>query len=318
MAKQETRVSARITFKADKVMARMKKCLIKNDKREFVKYPAVEVETGLVVATDGYALAAHRLQDYHCELSENAVLGDMVVLPVEVLQMKGMVTAVVTNNGFQTITTATDEKGATAQVFWSFRYPNWRVVFPTMTGWPFDIDAKAWDEAVKELLPKIEKMGDVQAVHLYADKDSKTIEFSYDNDYPDGQGSTTVPVKWMPHRMGVGFDANRLRNVLALEPDTLRFTDNTRAVIMHNDETLALIMPLNIEVDGKPMVEVPGRERKAFKLAEWVAGDGAAARNDGAARNVDITKRRNVETAKTSALSLADRLRQALLARLAA
>jgi hypothetical protein len=95
MAKENDNMTltARITFVADKMVKNLKKCLGKRDLATFAQYPAIEVETGLMIATDGHILAATKLKGYRCELGEGvAVVNGTRMLPVEVLAMKGTVT----------------------------------------------------------------------------------------------------------------------------------------------------------------------------------------------------------------------------------
>lgn len=134
MAKKNDSVSARIQFSADKMLPKMTKCLEKKDPNMFRLYPAVEMETGIMVATTGHVLAAHKLKDYRFSPSDGAVLGDVVMLPKEVLQMKGRVEVTVAIDGYETVTTATDEKGETAELRQTSRYPSWRSVIPRTTG----------------------------------------------------------------------------------------------------------------------------------------------------------------------------------------
>lgn len=271
MLQNKNNVSARMVFVADKMVAKMKKMLAKKDKGEFYIYPAIEMETGLMLATDGQVLAVHKLKDYTFEPSDGSVLGDIVMLPVETLTMKGRVevTVQVVDGGLLTV--CTDEKGAKADLRTGIRYPRWRMVIPGTTGWPIDVDAKSWDAALKEIVPKM-KENPLTTVRLYGEAKSKTLAFCWDNIDTDDRGQKDVNVSAMPFKMAVLLNGKKLRDVMAFQPTAMRFTDSTRAVIFHGDDTLCLILPCIID-DDYNSCDVDKNCLEDFDLERWIGAD---------------------------------------------
>lgn len=309
MKQNKNNVSARIVFVADKMVAKMKKMLAKKDKGEFYIYPAIEMETGLMLATDGQVLTVHKLKDYTFEPSDGAVLGDVVMLPVGALQMKGRVevTVHVVDGGLLTV--CHDEKGATAELRTGARYPRWRTVIPRDTGWPIDVDAKTWDVALKEIVPKMK--GQHQCpVRLYGEAKSKTMALCWDNVDTDDCGQKDVSVGAMPYKLTVALNGQKLRDVLAFQPTAMRFTDAARAVVFYGDDTLCLLMPVfdnNYEPYGVDKICLEG-----FNLEKWIGADMGTV-------VVDNTKDLNPETVKPETKreqTMEERLREALLKQL--
>lgn len=264
-------VSARMVFVADKMVAKMKKCLEKKNPREYCIYPAIEMETGLMLATDGKVLAVHKLKDYAFTPSDGAMLGDVVMLPVGALQMKGRVEVTVQVVNSDVLTTCTDEKGATAELRTGANYPRWRTVVPRTTCWPIDVDAKVWDAVLKEIVPKM-KENPLTTVRLYGEAKSKTLAFCWDNIDTDDRGQKDVNVSAMPFKMAVLLNGQKLRDVMAFQPTAMRFTDSTRAVIFHNDDTLCLILPCSID-DDYNSCDVDKNCLEDFDLERWIGAD---------------------------------------------
>lgn len=270
MKQNKNNVSARMVFVADKMMPKMKKCLAKKYLHEYGIYPAIEMETGLMLATDGPVLVVHKLKDYAFMPSDGAVLGDVVMLPVGVLQMKGRVEVTVTVENGNVLTTCTDEKGTTAEQRTSSRYPRWRNVIPGMTGWPINVNSKAWDAALKEIVPKM-KGCPLTPVRLYGEEKSKTMALCWDNIDYDDRGQKDIPVGAMPFKMAVSLNGKKLRDVLSFQPTEMRFFDSTRALIFYNDDTLCLILPVSIS-DEQPC----GADKnclESFDLEKWIGAD---------------------------------------------
>lgn len=270
MATNERNVSARIQFCADKMLPKMKKCLEKKDLCQFKRYPAVELETGVMVATTGHVLAAHKLKDYCFDPSDGALLGDMVLLPLEVLTMKGTITVEVAidTNGFPVVT-ATDEKGTTGMVSVSCNYPKWRTVIPQITGYPIDVDYKAWDAALKEIIQKLDS--EVYSVRLYGEQNSKTLSINWETYDGEEKGFKEVNVGKMPFKMYVSLNGKRLREMMAFGPTSMRFVESSRAVMFHNDETLLMMMPL-MGADYET-ISVDKRYYNTFNLEKWIGVD---------------------------------------------
>lgn len=269
MKQNKNNVSARIVFVADKMVAKMKKMLAKKDKGEFYIHPAIEMETGLMLATDGQVLAVHKLKDYTFEPSDGAVLGDIVMLPVGVLQMKGRVEVTVTVENGNVLTTCTDEKGTTAEQRTSSRYPRWRNVIPGMAGWPIDVNAKAWDAALKEIVPKMKGCA-FTPVRLFGEAKS-TLALCWNNLDTDDRGQKDVSAAVMPFKISTSLNGQKLRDVMAFQPTDMRYVDSMRTLIFYNDDTLCLMLPL-ADSDYEPC----GADKnclESFDLEKWIGAD---------------------------------------------
>ena len=270
MAKKSNDVSARIEFVADKMVAKMKKCLEKKSVREYCVYPAIEMETGVMLATDGHTLAAHKLQGYRFEPSDGACLGPTVMLPVEVLKMKGRVEVTVQVVDGDVLATAADGKGATASFRTSMAYPRWRTVIPRTTGWPICVEAGLWDAALKEIVPRMKEYP-LHQVRLYGEQKSGVLSICWDNPDTDDRGQKDIGVDSMPYTLKVAFAGERLRNAMVFNPTAMRFADTSRGVIFYNDDTLCLVMPVN-EYDQEPF-GVDRNHLEGFDLEGWIGAD---------------------------------------------
>ena len=293
-------VSARIQFCADKMLPKMRKCLEKKDTNQCKVYPAIELETGVMVATTGYVLAAHKLKDYHFDPSDGAMLGDMVLLPLEVLKMKGTITVevVIEKNGFPVVT-ATDENGTTGKVCELANYPKWRTAFPKTTGVPVNVDYKAWDAALKEIIQKLDS--EVYSVRLYGEQNSKTLSINWETYDGEEKGFKEVNVGEMPYKVHVSLNGKRLRNMMAFGPTSMRFVEYSRAVMFYNDDTMLLMMPLIGE--DNVICSVEEQYREPFDLKKWI----------GEREPIVLVDSREPET-PTHEQTLAERLRAVLLA----
>lgn len=306
MLQNKNNVSARMVFVADKMMPKMKKCLAKKDIRDCCIYPAIEMETGLMLATDGKVLVVHKLKDYAYTPSDGVMLGDVVILPVGVLQMKGRVEVTVTVVNSNVLTTCTDEKGATAELRTGANYPRWRTVVPRTTCWPIDVDAKVWDAVLKEIVPKM-KENPLTTVRLYGEAKSKTLAFCWDNIDTDDRGQKDLNVSAMPFKMAVLLNGQKLRDVMAFQPTDMRFVDSMRALIFYNDDTLCLMLPL-ADSDYKPC----GADKnclESFDLEKWIGADLGTVVVD----NTEQSGASSRVQATVSEPTFEERLREALL-----
>lgn len=322
MAKKETKskVLARVTFVADKMVQNLKRCLDKRDKRQFAQMPAIEVETGLLLATDGHILAAHKAKDYRCELGEGVfVMNGCYMLPVEVLKMKGQVTVEITSDDSDTVVSARDENGTCGEVKQEIRYPNWRAVMPWSSGRSIDVKAKDWDAVLKEMLTKMGKDNSTYPMRLYAEKKSQTIALNYYDDVTDETWKKDVEVGEMPYKVSVSFNCKRLRDVLAFGPTGMRFYDSSKAVMFHGDDTLVLLMPLWLSNNDAPACWIDKSDVDVFSFEKWLGAPKVASAQKEtkpkAAKAAIISQQTEQATAEPT---MADKLRAVLLARLAA
>lgn len=307
----KNKVLARVTFVADKMVQNLKRCLDKRDKRAFVKMPGIEVESGLLLATDGHILAVHKAKDYRCELGEGVfVVNGCYLLPVEVLKMKGRVTVEITSDGNDTVVRASDENGVCGEVKQECRYPNWRAVMPWSSGSSIDVNAKAWDAVLKEMLQKMGKDNPTYPMRVYGEKKSNRIALYYNNEDDTEWWSKDVEVGSMPYKVSVSFNCKKLRDVLAFEPTGMRFYDNSKAVMFHGDDTLVLLMPLWLSNNDAPACRISKSDVDVFSFEKWLGEPKAAA-----AKAAMISQQTEQATDEPT---MADKLRAVLLARLAA
>ena len=279
MAKENDNMTltARITFVADKMVKNMKKCLEKKDIRDFVTHPAIEVETGLMIATDGHILAVTKLQDYRCELGEGVlVLNGTRMLPVEVLGMKGTVTVEIMGDGQGNETVrVSDEKGTAAEMKQTTRYPNWRSAMPWNTGWAIDVDAKAWNSSLGGMLKAMDKDDDgpQYSVRLYGERGDKTLRMSHYNWNGDEVMKQDLDVAQMPYKMFATFAGKKLQTILAFEPTAMRFVEDVRPVMFYSADTLMLLMPLLVNDDIGMGCKVESGYCDRFDLERWLQGE---------------------------------------------
>lgn len=311
MAKKEMKVLARMTFVADKMVQNMRKCLEKKGNLcQFKVYPAIEPDSGLMMATNGHILAVHKLNEYHCELGEGVfVVNGAHMMPVEVTKMKGLVTVEILSDTYDEFVRVTDSQGATAEMKLDARYPVWRSVMPWSSGYPITVDAKAWDAVLKDMQAAADKDCPMR---VYGERDGRTIRLSHYDDIADKEWSRDVEVGWMPYKMFASFNCKRLRDVMAFQPTGMRFVESTRAVMFTGDETLVLLMPLLGNIGMTCKIEQKDYDR--FDLAKWMM----------AGKKEDVRCKREDVSPQTSSVSpqpsdeptLAERLRAVLLAQM--
>ena len=279
MAKENDNMTltARITFVADKMVKNMKKCLEKKDTRDFATHPAIELETGLMIATNGHILAVRKLQNYRCELGEGVlVVNGTRTLPVEVLGMKGTVTVEIMGDGQGNETVRViDGQGTTAEMEQTARYPNWRSAMPWNAGWPIDVDAKAWSKTLGGMLKAMDKDDDgpQYSVRLYGERGDKALRMSHYSWNSDETVKQDLDVGQMPYKMFATFAGKKLQVILAFEPTAMRFVENTRAVMFYSADTLMLLMPLLVNDDDGMGCKVESKDCDRFDLEKWLKGE---------------------------------------------
>ena len=272
MAKENDNMTltARITFVADKMVKNLKKCLEKKDFRDYVTHPAIEVETGLMIATNGHILAATKLKDYRCEMSEGVlVVNGARMLPVEVLQMKGTVTVEIMGGDYgNEVVRVTDSQGTAAELEQTARYPNWRSVMPWSSGYPIDVDAKAWAASLNAMIKAMDKDDDGPhySVRLYGERGDKTLRMSHYNWNGDETVKQDLDVGQMPYKMFATFAGKKLQAILAFEPTAMRFVENVRPVMFYSADTLLLLMPLLVNDDSGMGCKVESKDCDRFDL----------------------------------------------------
>lgn len=257
---------ANMTFTMDKVVAKMKRCLDKKHYATYGKYPAIEIQTGLMIATEGHIMVAHKLQGYSFQLSNDATISKPVMVPVETLQMNGKVTISVKNNGYETITTATDEFKTTATLRSSDDYCGWRGAVPCNVGNAIVVDAKAWSNVAKEIAPR--GMEKEHIIQVYGEEDSKQISIRlYDAINDEAVMMKNIGVPDLSYKVSAYFDIKLFRSLLMFNPKLMFFQDSTRGLLFINDDTLMLLMPLLVDAEK---ITVPDAKVLHFDIDTWI------------------------------------------------
>lgn len=308
------KLRARITFVADKMVKNLKKCLEKKGINDYVTHPAIEVETGLMIATNGHILAATKLKDYRCELGEGVlVVNGTRMLPVEVLGMKGTVTVEIMGGDYGNETVrVTDSQGTAAELEQTVRYPNWRSAMPWSSGYPIDVDAKAWNSSLGGMLKAMDKNDDgpQYSVRLYGERGDRALRMSHCDWDGDEVMKQDLNVGQMPYKMFATFAGKKLQTILAFEPTAMRFVENVRPVMFYSADTLMLLMPLLVNDDDGMGCKVESRDCDRFDLERWLKGEAqGVSKATKAARSAEIPQ----HTERAQEPTFAERLREALL-----
>ena len=243
------------------------------------------------------------------------------------------------------IVTATDENGrqGVLKVSQYFRYPNWRKVIPSKIGPAISVDMKKLAEGVKRMMPQLSDAS--QMVTLSASEGDKYIVLSgEDYDFAKSGSAKVELLEATPCGMRVALKAPAVITATGFQVKTMHYKGAGLAVLFVGDNTLTLQMPMLI--DGK-MIErgskPTDKQLEPFDINKWcskvVTGEPKkpAVKKNGSDCNATLSKRELIRTktdrerkesekvplssaakTKTSELSLAERLRQALLKRLAA
>ena len=317
------KLRARITFVADKMVKNLKKCLDKYNMATFAQYPAIEPETGLMIATDGHILAVTKLKDYSCELGEGVlVVNGARMLPVEVLAMKGTVTVEIMGDehGNETVRVS-DEKGTAAELEQTARYPNWRSAMPWSSGYPIDVNAKVWAASLNTMIKAMDKNDDgpIYSVRLYGERGDRALRMSHYSWSNDETVKQDLDVARMPYKMFATFAGKKLQAILAFEPTAMRFVENVRPVMFYSADTLMLLMPLLVNDDSGMGCKVESKDCDHFDLEKWLKGEGESkSKAAKAARKIQTpppTPPLDGRGAATSSNepTFAERLREALL-----
>lgn len=310
----KSEVLATIKFDADKVLPKLKKCLETNDLRPVMCYPAIELRTGVMIASDGHILAVHKLSGYSYTVEDKVELDDTLqMIPIEVLNMQGAITVEVRHEDYQNVIVAHDEQGNYGKAEMGWKYPNWRGAMPTKTGAAVEIDCKRLDKAAKMMAK-----GKESIVQVDAEPFGKSLILGkWDAINGEVKMSQGVPLtEAIPYKMSAQFRVAVFRTMLALAPTTMRFASGNRPVMFGNEDTLTILMPV---VDSKVCLDP--REMFDFDLDGWIGAKTTAATAKTAAKTAKVVKASKPKTTKAKTvkvepvheLSMAERLRQVLL-----
>lgn len=281
-------VVLRLTFLADKELAKMKACCYKDGLRPIMCQPAIELKTGIAVASDGHILVAHKLKGYKCEqigeIAEELRDFANISIPKEVCQMKGAITVEVRNDraAFSCDKdetdclriTATDLSGRTAEVRQWGKYANWRSVFPSEFGPAIQLDCKAIVKAVKMQKPNMNERSHLMKLLAHDGAAALTVQAD-DIDW-GRHGKTDVTLTGgVPGGICVGVKADALTTMMGFDFDVLHFTSCDRSMVYVAKDTLGLQMPMLID-DGEGYPTATQGTKQMFSVSDWAAPDDAA------------------------------------------
>jgi len=335
----------RLSFTVDKEVQRIKQCLATDNTRPFLCHPAIDTAAGVIVGSNGHILTVHKLTGYEQDLQSGLPVWvhGILSVPKEVCQMKGTVTVTAVEGRWEEsvekddhstelkeveglIVTATDENGrqGVLKVSDYFLYPNWRRVIPSKIGPAISVDMKKLAEGVKRVTPQLNEAS--QMMMLSADAGDKSIVLSGDDYDFSKSGSVKVELlEDMPCGMRVGLKATTVITATGFQVKTMHYKSAGLAVLFLGDNTLTIQMPMVI--DGKVIERGPkptDGQLEAFDINKW-ASDVRSKTDEGRSKKAE----RRRKTAQPSDIrlqpsdikpqtSIADQLRQVLLARLAA
>lgn len=326
---EDSDVVARFSFDADTMLPKMKPCLEKEAIRPIMMVPAVEVKTGVMIATDGHILAVHRLKGYQAEEDYERMEHGMVSVPKEVLQMKGRITVVVAKATWTEgkvkydglLITATDENGKSGEVHQSGRFPNWRSVTPSSNlSLPIPVDAQAMAKAVKLLLPQLNPV--FPHLSMTAVCGAKELELNGGEIDFSMSGDVKLPIDGgMPTGIWMAINAQWLLQALAFKPTRMHYIEPSRPVLFFSDDTMVLVMPA-LREGSMPEGNYGVNTTTGFNLSEWLGEKPEpqkTVKKPEKKKEAKVVVKQAAQPKDTTAqLSLADRLREALMARLAA
>lgn len=299
MTNQNINAVARLSFATDSMVPKMKKMLSKDSSKKYSYNPAIDVEAGVMVATNGFSMAAHKLKDYRFEPEEQTMLPVSVVLPVEVLKMKGTVTVVLYDNNK---VVATDAEGTRAEMK-QFAYPNWRTAVPSQVSDVITILPATMTVALKELSKEV--IDKSYPIRLRGEQGDKMLTMEWNPDELETPPTQKVSTTALPCKVDVGLSIKRLTDILAMKPEKMHFAGTLKAVLFYNSETLLLQMPM---LGGVPdSIDVPDEQIVRFDAEEWIGTDRLG--------TVVVDNRPKKPTPKTQP-TIEDRLRAALMQRL--
>ncbi len=277
-------VMATISFDMDKEIPKMKKCLTDDEYRPTMMYPAIETATGIMIATNGHILVAHKLQGYDGDKQGGlpALFAGLLNVPREVLKMKGRVTIVVTENPDEengVIVTATDEHGCQGVVEQRGRFPNWRSVVPKEIGPDINIDTKAFAKSIKCISSQLSKASMKMTMEAKASDESLRL-YGEDIDFSTG-GDTKVEVTGgVPSSMKMAVKATALLVIINFNVNTMHYIDASSALIFKGAGTFAMMMPLQEEwMHEAP--RTPDNQMQTFDVDECMRAAGAESKVKG-------------------------------------
>lgn len=297
----EKKVLATIRFYADTVLPLLKACCSTDPLKYVLMQPAIDIRRGILVASDGIILAAHRLSGYHADIIDEEEIVKAqhigshfnlcVCIPMEALKMRGKVTVTVTqahwsdekSSSYGLHIVATDTKGNTAEALQDYRFPRWDSVWPDKIGVRQELGEAAMAAFTKiwQGTKKKEANDYYKCTILDIPRGGDTMKLSR-NTYDKEAGEVTrTEVAPLP-RKGVGIkvamSSHKLRALATFAPKWMDYLSPTRAVAFGNDDTATriLVMPLLVfceEGNGYCNIKYGTEEYKALpdsNIMQWI------------------------------------------------
>ena len=337
---EEQAATLRLSFTIDKEVQRLKQCLDTKGTRPFLEHPAIDTAAGVIVGSNGHILTAHKLVDYKQDLQSGLPVWAHGILsvPKEVCQMKGTVTVTAVDGRWEEsvekddhstelqevdgiIVTATDENGrqGVLKVSQYFRYPNWRRVIPSKIGPAISMDMKKLADGVKRMMPQLSDAS--QMVTLSASAGDKHIELSGEDYDFSKSGSVKVELlEEMPCGMRVALKAPMVLTATGFQVKTMHYKGAGLSVLFVGDNTLTLQMPMVIDEKYVEQGPKPTDDQlDPFDINKWTETKvKTTTKTTSKAKKVHSRVGSAVHSQTSNELTIADKLREAILARLAA
>ena len=186
--------------------------------RPSVNYPALDLDRRCIVATDCALLVAKKVTVASIHYEDK--VPETFCLPKEVARMQGEVTVRLYEQGCA----VTDLKGTEVSVEHEMPYPKWHTVWPPLRGGMTIVDSKAWTKVVKSAmngLPQKGKCKDESLLLTHYPASANLTLRGYDGAEMKNEQriADCIATEEIPYRMGV--NPARLLKVLALQPKTM-------------------------------------------------------------------------------------------------
>ena len=317
--------------------------------RPSVNYPALDLDRRCIVATDCSLLVAKKVTVASIHYEDK--VPETFYLPKEVERMQGKVTVRLYEQGC----TVTDQKGTEVSVEHERPYPKWHTVWPPLRGGMTLVDSKAWTKVVKSAMngmPQNSKLKDESLLLTHHPASASLTLRGYDGAEMVNEQCITdcVATDEVPYRIGVY--APRLLIALAMQPKTMwmgysEYDTRPTRLVMEDTQAEMVVELYRYDVDDLRDALMPTDEEYVVsdtrRLYHCYDKDGwlleqVETKYPTCGENPEPpkrTKKAKVKSEKprarrtpitlstpttqtTTPLSLADRLRAALMARLAA
>lgn len=186
--------------------------------RPSMSYPALDLDRRCIVATDGALLVAKKITVASIRYEDK--VPETFYLPKEVERMQGEVTVKLYERGCTVI----GRNATEVSVEHEYRYPKWHTVWPPLRGGMTLMDSKAWTKMVKGAvngLPQKGKCKDESLLLTHYPASANLTLRGYDGAemVNEQRIEDCVATDEVPYRMGV--NPARLLKALALQPKTM-------------------------------------------------------------------------------------------------